>query len=392
MQKIKNIVKHNQFLGIIYLTIFRFLFNVLQKFIKIDPKLILLTSYSGRQVSDSPFQIYKDLKADPRFSDYKFLWGVVDKNDADQIPTNEKVEIDSIKFIFKLLKSKYWISNTSIERLINFDHRDHVYINTWHGIPMKHLGPDESNLEFLVKNWFHTVKFDLLYSSGDYDQQIFKRIFPQTEKIVKLGLPRNKELLVKETIDKKRCELSKRLHLDPNKETLLYAPTFREYNNVGNTNVFTFPFDKKTIHKINQKYNFLVRGHYFIEDLRYNSDENSFVDVSSYPDINDLFAISDVLISDYSSLIFDYSLLQNRRIILYLSDIDEYIQHRGFYLDPRELDITRAFNLSELMDALFDYDINAEWNKTKKLSECFNENFDMNSEYLKHFILNWEQK
>ncbi|KRM13272.1 CDP-glycerol--glycerophosphate glycerophosphotransferase [Paucilactobacillus suebicus] len=387
MQKIKNIIKHSQLLGYMYLSVFKIIISVLKLFVRVNSKQIIFTSYSGRQVSDSPYTIYKQLKADPRFSDFSFFWGVDDVSEFAYIPENEKIKIDTFKFWLVLLESKYWVSNTSIERLVTFNHKKHVYINTWHGIPLKHLGPDEGNLEFLVKNWFSKVEFDLLYCSGVYDKRIFSNIFPNSKNIKILGLPRNDELLNLHGMQDKKNILMKKIGLDPEKPTLMYAPTFREYQNSKNANTFDFPFSSDLVEKVCRKFNFMVRGHYFIEDLSYDGIQDKIIDVSSYPDLNDLFMVTDVLVSDYSSLIFDYALLPNKRIILFMYDIDEYMKQRGFYLDPRDLDISYAVNETKFLNILFDSDVKNEIKKTSLLNKKINEHFDENSAYLKKFIL-----
>lgn len=138
-----------------------------------------------------------------------------------------KVDINSFDYLVTLFKSKYWISNASIELLIPINSKKHIYINTWHGIPMKHLGPDEKNLEFIVKNWYRKVKFDLLLCSGDYDKKIFEYIFPNNINVDVVGLPRN-EALVKESLNKDiiKNRVIKKLGLDPQKEVFTIRTNF----------------------------------------------------------------------------------------------------------------------------------------------------------------------
>lgn len=346
MTKIKNFIKHSDIVGNLYFQIMRFLLVCLNFIIPVHKKQILLTSYSGRQYSDSPKAIYLALKKDPDFLDYTFLWGVQDPALFPNIPKNEKVRIDSFRYFIKLLQSKYWISNTSIERLIPYSHKKHIYINSWHGIPLKHLGPDETHLEFLPRNWYRNVHFDLLLASGTYDQKIFKRIFPNTNNIVVTGLPRNYEL-VNDLRDKQHTIKQKvinDLKLDPNKKIVLYAPTFREYQQVHGQNDFTVPFESDFIKEMNRKYNFIFRGHYFVE---HTENTERLIDASVYDDLNELFIAADLLITDYSSLVFDNALLE-KPVILYLYDLEQYRTIRGFYRDPQELSLPKCYNQEEL--------------------------------------------
>lgn len=384
MQKIKNFIKHNSFFGTIYLVIMSFILRVLQLCVPIQDKQIVFASYSGRQCSDSPYIIYQQLKDDKRFKEYKLIWAFVDPNEFSEIPVENKVKMDTFSFWKVLLQSKFWISNSSIERLIPSIHGKHIYINTWHGIPLKHLGPDELNLEFLVKNWFKNVKFDLLYCSGEYDKKIFEHIFPSAKNIRILGLPRNRELMT--NLDEVRKQkIYDQLHLNQNKKTILYAPTFREYSQKNGSNSFTLPFSEKFIEQVTQKYNFMIRGHYFIENLEINSKMyNEIVDVSKYENLNELFQISDIVISDYSSLIFDYALLE-KDIVLYLNDIEEYEKYRGFYLSPRNLELKQAFTEQGLIEKINNLN---DKNFVVALNKEFNQYFDVNSNYLKNFIIN----
>ncbi|OEH90702.1 hypothetical protein ATO00_02480 [Loigolactobacillus coryniformis subsp. coryniformis] len=95
---------------------------------------------------------------------------------------------------------------------------------------------------------------------------------------------------------------------------------------------------------MNEKYNFIFRGHYFVERTE-NSDH--IFDASKYPDLNELFISTDLLITDYSSLVFDAALLE-KPIILYLYDLEEYRKLRGFYRDPEELNLPKSYSQQEL--------------------------------------------
>lgn len=384
MQKLKNKIKHSSVIGSMYLVVMKLFLTIFQFFLPIKRNQILFCSFSGRQYSDSPLEIYNELKNDPKFKNFKLLWTFTDPDQYPSVPSANKVRIDSIAFWKILLQSKYWISNSSIDRLIPSLNKKHVYINTWHGIPLKHLGPDEANLEFLVKNWFKNVKFDLLFCCSEYDRDIFHHIFPETKNIQILGLPRNKQLMSEYSMDD-LLKLKKDLNIDMNKKTILYAPTFREYNDVNGSNNFSVPFSTDFIKKVSEKFNFLVRGHYFVDSFKLDDDpEHKIIDVSSYPNLNDLFQVSDIVISDYSSLIFDFALLK-KQIVLYLNDIEEYSKYRGFYLNPKELDLNKAFNEQELSDILMNDKINH--NKVDQLNKKFNQHFDYNLNYLKKFIL-----
>lgn len=345
---IKNFVKENKLLGWLTVQFMSFFYKILDKCIRPYEKQIIFTSYSGRQFSDSPKAIYISMKDDPRFKDYKFIWGLKNIEEFPEIPIDERVNIDSFSFFTALFKSKYWVSNSSIERLIPINSDKHIYINTWHGVPLKHLGPDEDNLSYTVKNWYKKVKFNLLVCSGEYDKKIFSKIFENTDNIQNVGLPRN-ESLVHDASNSYSIKknLLEELNLDPSKEILLYAPTFREYDLNISTESNRF-FERDSLAKIQKKYNVLVRGHYFASD---NMTSNSVVDVSAYSNLNDLMIGSDVLVSDYSSIIFDYLLLE-KPIFLYMYDYSKYKDYRGLYFDPKNSGFNCSIEISELVNEL----------------------------------------
>ncbi len=123
---------------------------------------------------------------------------------------------------------------------------------------------------------------------------------------------------------------------------ILYAPTFRDYamDTVSDQVI-------KTLNTLAQKYTVLVREHYFS-----NVDfPDTVVDVSNYPDVNELMIASDLLITDYSSILFHYALL-HKPIFLYLYDWEQYAQYRGFYTSPIELKLPYAYDGKTLVDAI----------------------------------------
>lgn len=341
-------IKHSNVLGWLYVHLMKVFYYCLNIIIKADPKRIIFSSFSGRQVSDSPKAIYDAIKADDRFNNYQLKWAVRDTSKYEFIPENEKVNINKLNFFIELFKSKYWVSNASIERLIPINTKKHIYINSWHGVPLKHLGPDETNLEFSVKNWYHNVQFDLLTASGSYDLKIFKHIFPNTQNIQAVGLPRN-EVLVSDMSNEFEIkqELMKELQLDQNKPILLYAPTFREYALEMNNSKNEF-FNPSFLDDISNQYNVLIRGHYFSEN---NIIKNKVIDVSNYPNLNHLMIASDLLITDYSSIMFDYMLLK-KNIALYMYDFEDYYQYRGMYFNPKNLGITTCTNITDLLQVV----------------------------------------
>lgn len=377
LQGIKSKIKHSYILGEAYIRFMKLYYKRLQRKIKINSHQVIFSSFSGRQFSDSPKAVYEWLKDDPKYADYNLIWAFVDPSEFPEIDDQHKVTIDTPEFFNILFASKYWVANTGIERLIPFDHEGHVYIQTWHGVPLKHLGLDEANLEFLPKNWYQNVKFDILTCSSEYDQKIFQRIFPSTTNIQPIGLPRNSELVHH---NYNRDETIAKLKLDPKKPILLYAPTFREYQQTKSGSTYlTNPFSKETEKWLSQHYNVLMRGHYFTESI----EDNPFIDVSGYEDLNELMRVSDLLVTDYSSIMFDYALL-DKPIFLYMYDFDQYLANRGTYADPREVGLSYSLTESDFIEQIKNIDASSEEVKAAKFSQQFN-NENTSKSLLKYF-------
>lgn len=340
MQKLKNIIKNSAFLGRIYGGAQLTWIKLLQVFVRPNEKQILFMAYSGRQFGDSPRVAFELLQADPAYKDFKFIWAFNTPSDFNHPGITKKVSANSILYFYHLLRSKYWVSNASIERLTAFKHPNNVYIQFWHGIPMKHLGPDEANLSPLVKTWYQKADFDYLFTYGLYDTERFQHIFPKAQRYNQVGQLR-KYALEQERQSFNPELLMRQLRLNPNKPTLLYAPTFREYEINEDSLAY---LGRGALERLSETYNVLYRGHYFAEAT---VKIPGIVEVNDF-DLNQLFLLSDVLVTDYSSLLFDYA-AEHKPIYLYEADLAEYADKRGLYISGHELGLPVARTEAELL-------------------------------------------
>ena len=336
MQKIKNVIKDSTVFGFIYLGMMRVFLAGLQLFVRVNPQQIMFASYSGRQISDTPLAAFEILRDDPEFADYDFIWAVNEPNDFADVPGAKKIKMDSMRYFWYLLQSKYWVSNASIERLIPFHHPKNVYIQFWHGIPLKTLGHAEPDLPKLVQKWYDEVEIDYLFANGPYDAEKLHELFPKAKKVMEHGQLR------KWLSDKAAEQLTKfaSKQFDTGKPVLLYVPTYR---NEAAPNAFLNP---EQLTELMETYQVIYRGHYFSEHLTLPEliNGNEF-------DLYDLFAKADVLITDYSSVFFDFAYWQ-KPIYLYESDLNDYQAKRGFYFDPHTLGLPIARDFNELKEAL----------------------------------------
>lgn len=323
--KIDFILKHNLIIQRIYKVFMSLIFKVLGFFVKTDENLILFNAH-GRKYNDSPKAIFEYMLKDERFQNYKMIWAL-DDPDKYSIPGAEKVEMDTLKYFLTALKAKYWVSCVNIERGLHFKKKETIYLNTWHGTPLKLIGNAVSS-----RNDFDFSDINLFCYSGDYEKEIFLRDFNVSENSLLLsGMPRNDELY--NVTSEKVKKLKMKLNIALDKKVILYAPTWRDSVDGGKHYSFEPPLDAEFWQKeLKDDYIILFRTHAYTNKVS-NIDFNGFLyDVSSYPDINDLLIMADILISDYSATIFDYSILE-RPIICFGYDYEQYNEERGLYLD-----------------------------------------------------------
>lgn len=354
-KKIVVLVKYNKVLLSAYRILGNAMISVLKLFTRVDEKKILFMSFGGQKFDDSPKALYDAMKEDPFFKDYTFVWAFTDPNRYGNIGC-KSVKVDTFAFYVTALTSTLWINNSSVTRGLNLKRNGIFEINTWHGTPLKKMGKDiVNNQSYSSANKWNE---DIIYcAQSEYDQEIFTRLFnTRKENIVVSDLPRNDSLL-RYTEDKIK-EIKRNLNIDETKRIILYAPTFREYDrNKSNACYLCPPVDlKKWKEKIGDDFVVLFRAHYEIIHVLGIQTDVFIRNVSDYSCLNDLMAIADVLISDYSSIYFDYSILE-RPMFNFSYDYELYCAHRGLYLDLREvLPCNVNYTEDTLLEELKNYD------------------------------------
>ena len=323
---------------------------------------IIFESFRGDYYSDSPKYLYEYLYENYR-DDYDFVWVINDENV--QIPGNPKtVKRFSKKYYKEVAQSKYWVINgRQAGRLKKRD--EQVIVSTWHGTPLKKLGLDMGNVYTedpnLKKSYINVAsKWDYLISPNNYTTNIYKSAFAyDAGEILEYGYPRNDILY--NANDSQISEFKEKLNLPQDKKVILYAPTWRddEFYEVGKVK-FQLKLElDKLKEAIGDEYIVLVRTHYFIADnIDLTGCEDFAFDVSRYDDIAELYLASDILITDYSSVFFDFANLK-RPILFYTYDLDKYANIlRGFYLDvTKDLPGPLLFSTEEVIQNIKSIDL-----------------------------------
>ena len=231
-----------------------------------------------------------------------------------------------------------------------YPRKGQIYVQCWHGTPLKRLGYDlessdnvmNSMKEIRSKYRSDAKKFSYIISPSPFTTEKFATAWNlvkthQTDKIIEEGYPRNDRLI--NTDDAERERLRKELGVE-GKKVILYAPTWRDNQHTsgeGYTYKTEVDFDKLR-DALGDEYVILFRAHYLVANSFDFDKYRGFVeDVSNHSDINDLYIASDILITDYSSVFFDFANLR-RPVIFYMYDLEEYANElRGFYISLDEL-------------------------------------------------------
>jgi CDP-glycerol glycerophosphotransferase len=362
--RIEYILKHNLMIQKTYKLVMSLFFRFLSAFIVTDEKLILFNSLS-RKYNDSPKAIFNYMIGNEAYKDFKYVWAV-DEPEKYDIPNCAKVKMDTMKYFITALKAKYWVSCVNIERGLHFKKRKTRYLNTWHGTPLKLIGNAVPG-----RNDFDFSDIDVFCYAGEYEKKIYKRDFKILEdNLILSGLPRNDELYSASSQQIK--DYKRLLNLPEDKKIILYAPTWRDSKDNGISYSLAPPLDIELWQReLKDEYVILLRTHAYTNKLL-GVEFNDFVrDFSNYPVINHLLIVSDILISDYSATIFDYSIL-SRPILCYGYDYDEYKLTRGFYIDlEKELPNGVIKSQDLLLEKIKSIDYKTECKKTESFKDRY---------------------
>ncbi|MFT4144582.1 MAG: CDP-glycerol glycerophosphotransferase family protein [Mobilitalea sp.] len=309
---------------------------------RVNRNIIIFESNVGRNYSGNPRSIYEHMISqglDKVFRCYYIL-----EDTAIDLPGNvKKVKRISLPYFYYLARAGFWVSDTRMPTYLR-KRKNTVYIQTWHGTPLKKLALDleqismegEASLaEYKKKFAENTETWDYLISQNSYSTHIFRRAFAFQGTMLEIGYPRN-DILFRENHAAAILELKMKLKLPLDKKLLLYAPTWRDNEHLGHLKYkFSSAMDYKYLKEaLAEEYCLLVKAHYLVGEesgLGQYGDFLHYFDASC--DIAELYLVSDMLITDYSSVMFDYSLL-DRPLIFFTYDLEQYKDHlRGFYFN-----------------------------------------------------------
>jgi CDP-glycerol glycerophosphotransferase len=317
---------------------------------------VLYSSFHGRQFSDSPRAIHEELIR--RGADVEHLWVVRDR--MCKVPDTAKVIRDgSREYHEALATSRYLLFNDHFPDW--FARRpEQVCLQTWHGVPLKRLGfdvLDRRQISGRFTRWDQQVdNWQYVVSPNRFSTPILRQAYAIEGEMIETGYPRD-DVLAGAGLEARTRAVRQRLGLPENARVVLYAPTYRDHK-----------IDKRGRYRLDLNLDLdslrgalgpdtviLFRKHHYVADAVPTSPDGFVRDVSTYPDGTELMLAADVLITDYSSMMFDFA-NTGRPMLFFTYDLDRYQDEiRGFYLDYVETVPGPLLRTSdEVVDALRD--------------------------------------
>ncbi|MFD9304528.1 CDP-glycerol glycerophosphotransferase family protein [Streptomyces sp. NPDC060048] len=305
---------------------------------------VVFESHMGKQYSDSPKAIYEEMVR--RGVPFEAIWSY-----AGGKPTGFPKEATLVRrwswpYLRALAQAEYWVDNQGFP-LALAKRPGTTYIQTWHGSALKRMGFHEPRTKAQdragqLRFQAAVDRFDHFLIRSEHDTRTLAKGFRlRDEVLLRTGYPRNDALVAAQRSEAQSGErvrgpLAGELGIDPEKKVLLYAPTFRA-NADGAVEGFEFPFDvEEFADRLGDRFTLLVRTHYLNSVSLPPSVAGRVINVSRHHDITPLLALADGLITDYSSVMFDYAVL-DRPMLFFAYDYEQYATDiRGTYFDLKE--------------------------------------------------------
>jgi CDP-glycerol glycerophosphotransferase len=307
----------------------------LQRLGRVEPDLAVFAAYWYRGYSCNPRAVYEKLRELAPW--VRGVW-IVDRAHAEGMPDGVAYVVAGTWAYYRLLaRAKYFVNNVNFPNYY-VKRPGTIHVQTHHGTPLKTMGLDlhtayfaRSRMDF-ARLLRRAERWDYSVSSNAFSTEIWKRVYPVPYETLEVGYPRN-DALVNAT-DDDRARIRAELGIEPAQCALLLAPTHREY--LPRREYVPTVDLGRLARELGPEYAIMNRVHYFYElgaGGRVSGPGARVLDVSGHPRVEDLCLAADVLVTDYSSIMFDYAVL-DRPIVVHAPDWDEYRTKRGTYFDP----------------------------------------------------------
>lgn len=356
---------------------YRFIDKHIFRRMAVKENWVLFESFYGKYYSDSPKYLYEYMLK-TRGDNYRYIWCLNKKSKMMKgHPTT--VRRFSLRYVYYTSRCKYQVYNTRQPQWLK-KREGMVFLDTWHGTPLKKLVFDLDDIHAASQN--HKTMFrkqdkdwDYLISANPFSTDVFERAFDYPrEQIIEYGYPRN-DVLYAPDREQIAAEVRRELGIPEGKRVILYAPTWRDNQFYGKGKYkFSLALDLQRMKEEFSKDSvLLLRTHYYIADqIDLTGVEDFVYNGSKYEDVSRLYLISDICITDYSSVFFDYANLR-RPILFYAYDYEDYKDEiRGLYISMED-DLPGPIlqTNEELFDALHHID-----NVTEQYKARYDEFYD----------------
>jgi CDP-glycerol glycerophosphotransferase len=334
-------------------------YRLVLKRLPIRPRTVVFESHLGKQYSDNPRYVYEAMTA--RNLPYRCVWSY--RSDPSGFP-NQAVLVrrDSWRYYYEIARAGYIVDNQGLPAVV-VRRAGQRYVQTWHGSPFKHMGFDEPRFERApakTRRQLQTAvnRWDDFVVTSAWSDKVFRDAYHLKTNSLRTGYPRNDRLFDADD-EALRARLRLELELPTDRKILLYAPTFRRYpralttGNPKNTPWLNLGAFEEAL---GDEWFVVVRAHYLDRIKVRRRYLNVARNMSSYDDVTDLLLVADALLTDYSSIMFDFS-LTGRPMAFYTSDYELYKFTRGSYFELMdESPGPNVNNTNEIVEWLADID------------------------------------
>ncbi len=326
-----------------------FLTSRFGKFIPVKKNTVFFECFLGQSYGDQPKYIYEEMLRCGMDKSYRIIWGFRKSKLTLPVPgKHKKVSYLSPRYLWQLMRSAYIVNNSRFPYFVVTNPKS-VFLQTWHGTPLKRLGLDQEEV-YLPNTTTERYKINIVRSSVQWNYMLSQNRFSterfcsafalKPKQVWEVGYPRDDILsLPPKEKDVIAARVKQALHIPEGKRVVMYAPTFRDDDVKAGKYNYTFPFDPNALADgLGDGCVLLLRLHYLVsKTVGEQIARENIVDASAYPDITELYLISDTLITDYSSVMFDYA-ITGKPMLFYMYDLSSYRDKlRGFYFDLKLL-------------------------------------------------------
>ena len=318
---------------------------------------VAVSCYFGKGYGDNPKYIVEELRKQDKY--YDIVWQVKDLKEEFP-PDIRKVKYNSVRSVYEMATARVWIDNCRKPVFVR-KRRGQYYIMTWHsGIAFKKVEKDAK--ESLTPNYVKLATRDsrmanLFISGSKWRSENYRNAFWYDGKIAEVGVPKEDDFF---RIDEKMLTgIREKLHLEKDTHIMFYAPTFRKSKEADMVEIYNLDWDgildacKK---RFGGEWIGMIRLHPIISNLKDNLKlPERVMDVTDYPDMQELLLVSDCLISDYSSCTVNFA-MTGRPAFLYAMDLEEYRKDRDLYFQLEDLPFPLALDMQSLVKDIATFD------------------------------------